>query len=450
MSESAAAQSKLNIRYWVVKLRKAIRSLSESFWFTPLVMIIASIVSAYLLPTISSTSIDSFFSSSRLAVSDKDAAMQIVQGIASAVITITSIAFSMTIVALVMASNQFGPRLLKNFMQNKMTQFALGIFTSTFVFCLMVQSQIKTESSTVTVVHPQLSVFISIILALICVMVLIVFIHHVATSIRADTVVKNTAYSLMLDMQKLKAQSERVGMFPNLLSQSQLKSEAHITSDCDGYIQAIEYQYVTDLAMKYDGLIVMEARAGDYIVQGAKVASLHSNAPLPKKISIDEALVVGEERTSLQDPLFGINQLVEMAIRALSPSLDDPFTACNCIDRLASALNTFSPHDLPQPLITVNNKPAVLTSDPDYRELFDGAFTQIRQSCYAHPFVLSHLLDTFAMMAQANNNAKHVQHAIKPHFTSIQEHVSDGKAGFSSQDQRSYESRENKLEERLK
>lgn len=450
MSENTAAQSKLNIRYWVVKLRKALRSLSESFWFTPLLMITSALVSAYFLPILSTPSIDSFFSSSRLAVSDTDAAMKIVQGIASAVITITSIAFSMTIVALVMASNQFGPRLLKNFMQNKMTQFALGIFTSTFVFCLMALSQIKTESSTVSIVHPQLSVFVSIILALICVMVLIIFIHHVATSIRADTVVKNIAYSLMLDMQKLKAQKNRVGIFPNLLSQSQLKSETHITSDCDGYIQAIEYQYVTELATQYKGLIVMEVRAGDYIVQGAKVATLHSNDPLPKHLSIDEALVVGEERTALQDPLFGINQLVEMAIRALSPSLNDPFTACNCIDRLASALNTFSLHNLPQPLITVNKKPAVLTSDADYRELFDGAFTQIRQNCYAHPFVLNHLLDTFAIILQANNCAKHVQHAIAPHFTSVQERVNDGKAGFSTQDQNAYNARAGILEERLK
>lgn len=417
-------------------LQKTVGIISGSFWFTPSLMIATGILSAYFLPLIEAEKLTSFLNDYRLAVSDVNAASQIVQGIATSVITITSIAFSMTIVALIMASSQFGPRLLKNFMKNKLTQFALGIFTSTFVFCIVLLSQISNQHQ--GSVHPELSVLVSEVFALICVMVLIFFIHHVATSIRADSVVKQTADSLMKDMQKLQDQKHRIAHYDSLIELDNYNNVASITSDCDGYIQAIEFDQIAELAVNYKGLLKMHVRAGQYIIEGAKVATLYSPELIPNNLSIDDCIVVGAERTSLQDPLFAINQLVEMALRALSPSLNDPFTATNCIDRLSSALGSFSANTLPETIILVDKTPRVFTCDASFLELFDGAFTQIRQSSQSHHFVLLHLLGTFRLLLESSACAPHIVQAVSLQLSSVKESVSNSAEPMCSLDKNNY------------
>jgi len=436
VNKNKASHSKLNIKYWVVMIQKFTSMLSGSFWFTPSIMILSGAVAAYLIPLVNIASLTDILINGRIAVTDPSDAMQIVQTIASSVITITSIAFSMTIVALVMASGQFGPRLLKNFMKHRLTQFALGIFTATFVYCLVALSQLSTYS--LHTANPELFVLVAMVLALVCVFVLIFFIHHVATSIRADTVVKETAVSLMHDMHKLQSQEGRIAQYDSLIDLNEFEHQACIKSESDGYIQAIESYRIADLAIQYNGLIKMHVRAGEYIIAGANVATIYGHELLPHNISIDDCLVVGVERTSLQDPLFRINQLVEMALRALSPSLNDPFTATNCIDRLASALASFKSTNLPQAIIIIDATPRVFTKDVTYSELFEDAFTQIRQNCYSHPFVLQHLLNTLLLLVESSNQATHVMKAVKVQLINIQEAVTNSHKPMCSTDENNY------------
>lgn len=429
-------------------IKKAASLLSGSFWFIPSLMIVTSVVSAYLLPSFHSTSASEFLADNNLGVSGADSAMQIVQVIATTAITITSIAFSMTIVALVMASSQFGPRLLKSFMQSKSTQFVLGVFTSTFVFCLLVLSQIDAHGDVSA--YPDLSVFISIVLAILCVFVLIFFIHHVATSIRADTVVKQVACNLLRDMQALQNNSEARASFNLLEKTKNYASELIFESKCSGYLQAIEYQSIVNLANEHDGIVEMQVRAGSFLMEGTPVAKMFSDQLLPNHAEIDEAFVIGEERTALQDPLFAINQLVEMAVRALSPSLNDPFTVGNCIDRLAEALGSFSDGSLPQnALLNEEGTVRVLTKDITYPDLFAGAFTQIRQGCYSHAFVLLHLLDTFILLLKSNPSASHLVDAIKIQVVDIHETMKEKETFISPSDKKAFEQRMSTLDEYL-
>jgi uncharacterized membrane protein len=384
-------------------------------------MIMFAIGTSLILPTLSLPSfIESALALNFANMSDNTPS-NVISLIASSVITITSIAFSMTIVALVMASNQFGPRLIKNFMQNTLTQLVLGTFTSTFVFCVSVVS--RTNLASASPFYAELALSICLVLAMLCIFVLIFFIHHVATSIRADTVVKQIANALMKDMGKLQCEKQGLQKTNSAIDLDTYPFSHEIVSECDGYIQAIEYKQIIDISAQHDGLIVMHYRAGQYVVPGVPIATLYIDKASTEELSLDGALVIGKERTALQDPLFAINQLVEMAVRALSPSLDDPFTAANCIDRLASAMASFTEKTLPKTSIVDEDKVIrIVSAEATFSELFERSFTQIRQASSAHGYVVMHLLNTFITLLKASKTQAYICAAVGTQLSCIKQY----------------------------
>ena len=294
MNGTKQQYSAWHFRFWLINLKKIASIISGSFWFIPSILISIAAIAGVILPKIPlpellTTALDHLF-----VIVDLEDSLEVVKLIASSTITITSIAFSMTVVALVMASNQFGPRLIENFMQNKWTQLVLGIFTSTFVFCLVVISKINVSSE--APYYPQFAIVIAVILAVICVFVLIFFIHHVATSIRADNVVKQISSSMMNDIRTLQSENKRVHAFKSIIELENYTYKLNIVSKCDGYIQAVEYHQILDTAIQFDGLIIMQRRAGQYIVPGTPIAVLYNNSGILSSISLDSALVIGQER----------------------------------------------------------------------------------------------------------------------------------------------------------
>lgn len=445
MNKSKQQYSVWHFRFWLINLQKVARAVGSSFWFIPSILItIATVAGALLprlpLPDLVTNLLASLFNNIKL-----EDALEVVKLIASSTITITSIAFSMTVVALVMASNQFGPRLIENFMQNKWTQLVLGVFTSTFVFCLVLISKINVSSQ--LSYYPQFAMVIALILAVICVFVLIFFIHHVATSIRADNVVKQISNAMMNDIRTLQSEKKRVREFKSIVEFDNYTYKLSIVSQCDGYIQAIEYHQIMAIAEQFDALIVMQHRAGHYIVPGTTIATLYTNAGMPNSMTLDSALVIGQERTALQDTLFAINQLVEMALRALSPSMNDPFTAINCIDRLASGLASFTEEKLPKTsIVDDKNELRMITNEATFSDLFNGAFNQIRQNSVNHPFVVMHLLATFITLLRASDSQAHMCQAVSAQVKSITQHHEQNSIFGNREDKEQFEKRIAELE----
>ncbi|MGB3724549.1 MAG: DUF2254 domain-containing protein [Glaciecola sp.] len=409
------------VKLWAMKMKKAVASLGSSFWFLPTMLIaLALFFALYLFPYFSSYLVKPNLLNT-LDIANPSTAMQVVQVVASSLMTVSSIVFSMTLVTLVMASNSFGPRIIRSFMQNKKTQFVLGFLSASFVYCLLVLSQIQVDAAQATL--PVLSVFVTLVLAVLCVFVLIFFIHHVAVSIRADTVVEEIAKSLLLDMTRLqenhgRRESVELGQKPY----ERYEYQSAVSTRLMGYIEAIEYAQLAEVAAKYKGIIDMHTHAGKYIYPDSQVAVLYSNEALPDSICLDESIIIGTQRTPLQDPQFAINQLVEMALRALSPSMDDPFTAMTCIDKLTGALATFHEKNLPKTMVLDADLTArVLTNEETFDKLFAGAFTQIRQSSITQTAVLCHLLDVFYNLLIAKQDAEHLIHPISMQVRAIEQ-----------------------------
>jgi uncharacterized membrane protein len=350
----------------------------------------------------------------------------------------------MTLVALVMASSQFGPRIIRSFMESKQTQFVLGLFTATYVYSLIISMNLNEQAfrafeSSINdeafLGYPILGVFIA---AILCVFTLIFFIHHVASSIQADNVVENIARSLMQDIRTLQEQgspqnneqdevhngNQRAPIHPNFVGKDKFNHEYCIRSSASGYVQAVNHDGLIDLAQEVDGVIELHTRAGQYLLEGSPIAVLFSNEikntssqnlnEYVKSMKAESILEIGNKRTPLQDPEYAINQLVEIALRALSPSMDDPNTAINCIDKIACALASFDEGNLPsRALMDGQNMIRLISKDESFDDIFANAFTQIRQSAVLRPAVVCHLLDTYKAMLDASKNQDHLLEPIR-------------------------------------
>lgn len=327
--------------------------------------------------------------------------------VAGSMIAIAGTVFSMTLVAMSLASSQLGPRLLRNFMRNTSNQVVLGTFVATFVYCLLVLRTIRRADEMAFV--PHLSVSIGVLLAMVSIGVLIYFIHHVAVSIQAEVVVARVGRELEEGIGKL---------FPGQLGQprpdiSKAPGPAELPATFerearpvgaleDGYLQLIDADALMALAVREDLLLRLERRPGHYLVQGQAIVMVWPGERVTEALvgELNDAVVLGTQRTATQDVEFSFLQLVEIAVRALSPGINDPFTAIACVDRLGSALCRLARSEVPSPYrCDGRGRLRLVAPGLDFAGIVDTAFNQIRQSARSNPAVAIRLLDAIAQIA---------------------------------------------------
>lgn len=327
--------------------------------------------------------------------------------VAGSMIAIAGTVFSMTLVALSLASSQLGPRLLRNFMRDTANQVVLGTFVATFVYCLLVLRTIRRADEVAFV--PHLSVSIGVLLAIVSIGVLIYFIHHVSVSIQADEVVARVARELQEGIDRLFPRD--LGELGPDASKDPGAAELPAAFACearpvgaaeDGYLQLIDADALMALASKEDLVLRLERRPGHYLVKGQTMVMVWPGNRITDTL-VDEmsaAFILGNQRTAAQDVEFSIHQLVEIAVRALSPGINDPFTATACVDRLGSALCRLARRQMPSPhRLDTHGRLRLLTPGSTFAEIADTAFNQIRQSARSNPAVAIRMLDAIAQIA---------------------------------------------------
>ncbi len=330
--------------------------LRSSFWFIPSTMAVAAIVLSFSLVQLDTAlSTEVVGKWGWLYTSGPEGARSILSSIASSMITVAGLTFSITMLTLQLASSQFGPRLLRNFMRDPGNQVVLGTFIATFVYCLLVLRTVRGTEELSFV--PHLSVAFGILLALASIAVLIYFIHHIATAIRIETLLAELADEIREAIDRL--YPERLGEGPAPLNNrtdhhkvtADLVRDAHslFANKC-GYVQRVDLDALMSLATEHDLLLRTDARPGCFVTESDALLRIH-----PEHVSkeIGDALrstfVIGQERTPEQDLEFSVRRIVEIAQRALSPGINDPTTAIYCIDRLSEALGCLAERDIPSP-----------------------------------------------------------------------------------------------------
>jgi uncharacterized membrane protein len=384
--------------------------LRGSFWFIPVIMIIVFSAAAIFFINLDN----------RFDLSDQDiynyifsagveSARSMLTIIAGAMIGIAGTVFSITLVALTLASNQLGSRLLRNFMYDRLNQVVLGTYVSTFVYCLIVINTITDQDDTKFV--PAISIFVGLLAAIAAIILLIVFIHHIAMSIQSDRVISEISISLSKHLTNL---------FPLQVGEDEPEKDEDedkiragyrysekIKSQKAGYLQSVNGPGLIKLALKHDLLIIFKFRPGKFIIKDVVICEVFYNQKSDTDFteSINKQIITGKSRTSFQDFEFSIHQMVEIASKALSPGVNDPFTAISCIDNLTSVMCHLSRARFPSSYrYDSDGKLRVIASTHNYKGFLDASFNQIRQFGSSSPSVMIRLTESLSVINQFANH----------------------------------------------
>ena len=386
--------------------REALRT---NFWLVPTVLVL---VAGGLFAVTFSVDLAAYHGHLRLPswirTGSADAGRQVLTAIAAAVITVVGVVFSITILALTLASQQFGPRMMRNFIRDTGNQVTLGVFVATFVYAVLALGSITSNPHGDFV--PHLSITVSEALLLVDLSVLIYFIHHIAKTIQLPEVIAGIARDLVMaidsefparslnppDGVPASGSGRTVDEIRHLIDTRGIT----VPASASGYLQFVGYGDLVNIAMHTDSVIRLDHRPGHFLVAGHPVASVWpQGAATQVSRQLAEAHIVGPHRTLTQDPVFAIDQLVEIAIRALSPAVNDTFTALTCIDWLSAGLSRVSGRELVEGVYRDRfGRVRLIESDPSFARMVDRAFDKIRQAATGMPAVLIRLLSAVTVV----------------------------------------------------
>jgi uncharacterized membrane protein len=332
-----------------------------------------------------------------------DAARQILTAIAAAVITVVGVVFSIVIVALTLASTQFGPRMLRNFIRDRGTQLTLGTFVATFVYAVLTLVSIGGPGPGGAFV-PHISITTTLALMVADLAVLIYFINHIANQIQLPHVIAGISRDLS---QAVDAQVNEAAADPADPSVAEVLAGMSgpggiVRVSRSGYLQFIHHRTLLGIASEAGAVIYLRHRPGHFLAQGSQLATVWpASAADQVARGLSRAHVTGPYRTLDQDVSFGIDQLVEIAIRSLSAAVNDTFTALTCVDWLSDSLCKVAGRWHPA---RVHRDRAgavrVITTEPTYERMVQRAFDKIRQSARGLPAVLIRQLDALARIME--------------------------------------------------
>jgi uncharacterized membrane protein len=339
-----------------------------------------------------------------------DAARQILTAIAAAVITVVTLVFSITIVTLTLASTQFGPRMLRNFIRDRITQVTLGTFVATFVYAVLVLISVGPSSHGEFV--PHLSVTVTMMLVLLDVAVLVLFIDHIAKSIQLPQVIASIAGDLSraIDAEVGPPWEARHKAGPSLAEIMRRLDEDSgvVRAPGSGYLQFVRLDTLIGIAAGGGAVIRLLHRPGHFVVAGQPLAAVWPAKAAPGVArALGGAHATGSYRTLTQDLSFAVDQLVEIAIRALSAAVNDTFTALACIDWLGAGLCQLAERWRPN---TVHRDATgavrVITVTIGFARLVERAHEKIRQASKGMPAVMIRQLDALTKVMAYTTSAR--------------------------------------------
>lgn len=395
----------------------------NSFWFLPsLFWLGAFLLAGLTLFFDTQGSVQDWFAVSPLFDMGAEGARSLLSTLAGSLITVTSLVFSLTLVTLTLASSQLGPRLIEQFIADGLVQVTLGSYISTFTYALLVLRSVQGGEPSFV---PALSLHMAILGTLFCVGLLIAFIHHIATIIQADWVISSVANDLLEAIPRAFPEEEADAPrrdAPPLEPLAELAAMP-VPAHRSGYVQAVAAEDLVALAAKRSGFIRLVYRPGHYIVADAALAYAGPRLREEDHEAIRNAFVTGPKRTATEDIEFAVSALVEIALRALSPGINDPRTAMACTDWLTSAVGcAMKGKPLPALLHDAEGTPRVWRDTVTFEGLADAAFNEIRQSAEQNTAVTIRLIESLIRLAELARAPHHLD-VITTHEARLHEAV---------------------------
>ena len=336
--------------------------------------------------------------------SDPQVAQAILTSIATSTMTVVSIVFAILLMTLTLASTQFSPRILVSFVRDHVTQWTLGIFLGTFSYCI---AALPAARSLPTPFVPVATIVGAMALAPVCVGWLIYFIHHISNAISVNHIVDRIARETEEVIDALMPDPWRAA-HSDLAYGAPLETLVHaIKSPRSGYIRFVDIPRLTAFAKAYGVCLRLERRVGQFVPEGGVLlmASRSERISLERAAEFLSAIDIGPTRTLQQDIEFGVVQIVDIALRAISPAVNDPTTAISGVDQLSAILMRWAARSPPQ---TYRHDPPhvlrVIVPWADFEGVLDLAFEQIRHYAVADAAVSLRLMRALGDISSASLN----------------------------------------------
>jgi uncharacterized membrane protein len=408
-----------------VRLSNAWYTVLSSYWILPTLMVGGAVaLSLGAVAFDASYTIKPAWLSGWIYQGDADGARTILAAIAGSIATITGVVFSIMILVLAQVSSQFGPLPLRHFQRDSGGKVTLGIFLGTFLYGLLVMRAVRGGEDTAVFV-PHASVTIGVALGLLSLAALIYFIQHMANTIQAETIIDRigevldeTVDSLFPDgLENGESRREEAGA--GGLPEEFDREAQPILAGGSGYLQSVDLDGLVRIAADHDLVLRLERRPGAYVFPGSPLAAAWPGARVDDRLSraIAAAFTLGSRRTPTQDVTFPVTQLTGIAVRSLSPGINDPFTAVICVERLGAALCRLAERKIPPSWRRDEaGLGRLLVPSRTFDDVADAAFTPIRRYGSSHAMVAMSLLETIAAVASRarrdEDRAALLQHAL--------------------------------------
>ena len=386
----------------------------SSFWFVPSLAVVDGIVTALALIEADAVWGDRWLALwPRLFGVGAEGARQMLSTLAGSMMSVMGITFSMTLVALALASSQYTSRILRNFMGSRATQMTLGAFAGIFAYCLIVLRSIRGGDAAFI---PSGAVLFAFVLALVGVLVLIFFIHHIASSIQAVSIIASVAQEtnaamdrVFPELQGREPDGAEDAVDEQVLASLDERTWYPVPAQVSGYIQGVDEDAILDLARNHRTIVRMERGVGAFAVEGAVLASLALTYPPDQGMIADlnRAYSISRHRTIEWDPAFGIRQIVDIALKALSPGVNDTSTAVMCVDYLTAILARLSGRRYPPSHRYEGEALRVIASVPTFEALLAEAFDQIRGSAEGNVAIIARMLGAIDTLGSLTVNPSH-------------------------------------------
>lgn len=409
-----------------LRLVQAWNQLLSSFWFVPALMVVAATALAslmiYLDGNLDLKLADTY---PRLFGANADGARGILSAIAGSMITVAGVTFSVTIVALSLASNQYSPRILRNFMRDRGNQLVLGMFVSVFVYCVLVLRTIRGGEDAFI---PSYALSVGMVLGLVAIGFLIYFVHHISASIQASTIIANV-YRETLDAAEafFARHAQAKPAPPGICAPADTEPCLEVSSDSTGYVQDVDEQALVEWAVEHDVVVVMVKGAGDFVIRDQPILRVYGTRETESSEVLCRCYSISRDRTIEQDPAYGPRQIVDIALKALSPGINDSTTAVTCLDYLGAIALRLLAAPFPPDLACVHDRLRLVARRASLEHLLDLSFNEIRQHASSNVEVHLRLLRIMEMLAGAPGAERHfpllwrhvgaIAEGASPHFT---------------------------------
>jgi uncharacterized membrane protein len=383
--------------------------LRTNLWLVPGVEVLGAVILFACTYALDRAAYDGVFTVPGWAISGgPDVARTILTAIAAAVITVVGVFFSIVIVALTLTSTQFGPRMLRNFIRDRGTQLTLGTYVATFVYAVLTLGSVGQGDHGAFV--PHISVTMTLVLMLADLFVLIYFLHHIAVQIQLPEVIASIAGDLQkaIELQTGDPSATQDSELATVVLARMDGPGGEVAAPRSGYLQYIEHETLVQVAAAANAVVYVLYRPGHFIVQGHPYVQVWPAEAVDRVAhELAGAHVTGPYRTLAQDVSFGMDQLVEICIRALSAAVNDTFTALTCIDWIGDSLYKVTGRWQPTRVYRDGEGSVrVIATETTYARLVSRGFEKVRQAGRGMPAVMIRQLDALARIMERTTNSE--------------------------------------------